>query len=155
MEFGFKVLFVFGVVLLAVSSGKGDLSPRQICFIEYLKAKGKLDATFPAPESDPSICQRVVPNVKEAIISDIKVQIGSLITDDDELVDCVHKEFVNREAVDDSIKMTIVKLNKLLNETEKAMEVEAARNKLRSTLEDIAAICGIDENIRKQLAESV
>lgn len=135
-----KVLVFVCVVIC--SADAGDFRSGEACLVQYLREKGKLNASIQSLQQPIDLCKSAITplGVRNAEIT-AKYQFEAYAPNQ---VDCLISEFKDREAADYLLKIRVFLLNEYLNKTEKDAEFEAVRNEFKNELKQMAASCGAD-----------
>lgn len=152
MNFAITVLCLFCVVYSTSARPTVDsnsnreefyLRVGEACFVQYLQDKGKLDRSFRAEQSPLPTCRQVLPASINNMNAKIRVVLQRQFPND---VDCLYREFVNRNGADDAIKVTTIEINTILSASERATQLAAANQALEQIFEDIGVTCNVDKD---------
>lgn len=143
MDFARK-FSLFCVVFYAAlcSAEESPFRTGEACFVQYLKAKGKLNADFPTSVLPSSQCRLIVPLTVQMLKSNINDQIRRDTSNES---DCLTEEFNNQEAFDYLLKITLIGSSQLMSSIARETQLTETRNQFKVDLENIAIQCQTDE----------
>lgn len=112
----------------------------EACIVQYLKENGKLDNSFPSTPPT-ALCHISMP----FSLSVVRSKNNDLIEKSfPNKASCLIKEFANKTSVDFQLKIGIIK-NSNLTESDLKTQLVDARNEFKTSLEDIASQCGVND----------
>jgi len=139
MKFSFAI---YGVVIcIALCTFVVTADENNECIAQYLNKKGKLDNNFSSTQAPTlSHCRLALPIVLGVMKTLIDDQIKEKLPNDE---DCLIKEFSNKEALDQMLKIGVIKNSNSLGESEIKSQLDETRKDFKDDLEEIAVQCEV------------
>lgn len=139
-----KIFVLICVMFTAVlSEVKIDIFEHaDACYIQYLKAKEKLNMDFPSLPWLVSRCEYVTPRIQQHLNVLRKDHIETLFPED---FGCVNLQFETRELIDLVFKIHLIDKATALDEKVKASQSEVVKKDIEKAMAVISIACGVDE----------
>lgn len=149
MNFAKKFLLLCCVVFYATLSTAGDqpvptsVDRTEACFVEHLKAQGKLNETFRTNARSAVPCRPVVIYAISFQNIILRNKVGKTFSTNE--TQCLLDEFEEKNDADYIYVLYVIELNSLLSVSDKGTLLEEARNQFKAELKRIADHCLVDD----------
>lgn len=145
MNFAQKFL-LWSCVALSTADGQpvpNSLSTTEACFVEHLKAQGKLNETFRTDARPAVLCRPVIIYAVSFQNTILRRKVGKIFSTIE--TQCLLDEFEVKKDADHIYVLYVLEVNRLLSVSDKGTLMDEARNQFKAELKRIADHCQVDD----------